>query len=156
MSRIGTLLADWARARATLLAALDTLPDEQRHFVPRPGLWTPVQQVLHIAGAEDGWLRHILTGELDGWPAAYMGTDFALEQVPNVAALKTLLGEVHARSEAYLRGLTDADLERGIETSWGQTYTIEGIFRYVMEHEIHHRGELYLILGLLGIDVPGF
>ncbi len=156
MSRIEIVLAEWARARGTLLAALDTLPEEQRHFVPRPGLWTPVQQVLHIAGAEEGWLRHVLTGELDDWPPAYMGTAFELEPVSTVASLKVLLGEVHARTETYLRGLTDADLERVVETSWGQTYTVEGIFRYVMEHEIHHRGELYLILGLLGIDVPGF
>ncbi|MBE0697809.1 MAG: hypothetical protein IH586_12880 [Anaerolineaceae bacterium] len=32
--------------------------------------------------------------------------------------------------------------------------TLGVIFMHVLEHEIHHRGEVILMLGLLGIEVP--
>jgi uncharacterized damage-inducible protein DinB len=44
----------------------------------------------------------------------------------------------------------DEDLEIEIEAQWGETYPLIDMIWHVMEHEIHHRGELSLILGLLG------
>ena len=150
------LIAHWRGKRQVLVDALNLLPEDKLHWTPRPELWSVCQRALHVAGAEDGWLRHVLTGELDDWPAPYMGTGFLVEAFPTVAALQAHLAEVHARTEAYLRELSDADLARTIETSWGQTYSLEEAFRYVLDHELHHRGEIFLMLGLLGIEAPGF
>lgn len=151
-----TLLAHWEEVRGVLLKALDVLTDEQLAFRPGDGLMSPARQALHIAGCEDGWLRYVLTGELADFPAPYMGTGFPDEAALTVGALKAHLAEVHARSSAYLMPLTADDLARTVETSWGQTYTVYEVFRYVIEHELHHRGELFLTMGLLGLEAPGF
>lgn len=54
------------------------------------------------------------------------------------------------RTESYLRTLQDADLEREVVTPWYKRYTLSAMCWHVLEHEIHHRGELSFILGLLG------
>ncbi len=151
-----SVLAHWDEVRGVLWQALDKLSDEQLAFRPGDGLMSPARQALHIAGCEDGWLRHVLTGELADFPAPYMGTDFPGEDTLTVEVLKTHLAEIHARSAAYLAPLGLADLERIVETAWGQTYTVYEVFRYVIAHELHHRGEVFLTLGLLGLEAPGF
>ncbi len=58
--------------------------------------------------------------------------------------------EGNQRSESYLRTLNDADLDREIVTPWDQKYTLADMLWHLLEHEIHHRAELSLMLGLLG------
>jgi uncharacterized damage-inducible protein DinB len=49
----------------------------------------------------------------------------------------------------YLHTLTIDDLDTIIETKWGN-FSLAFIIWHVIEHEIHHRGELSLVLGTLG------
>jgi uncharacterized damage-inducible protein DinB len=65
-------------------------------------------------------------------------------------AIKTKLNEVHAQTLTYLANLELDDLDRVIEAPWGETFTLGWVIWHVLEHEIHHRGELSLILGMLG------
>jgi len=37
---------------------------------------------------------------------------------------------------------------------WGAQVSLGWIVWHVLEHEIHHRGEVFLMLGLLGIEAP--
>jgi uncharacterized damage-inducible protein DinB len=57
---------------------------------------------------------------------------------------------VHARTEAWLETLDETGLERVIVRPSGHRRTVGWIIWHVVEHEIHHRGELSLILGMLG------
>jgi uncharacterized damage-inducible protein DinB len=50
----------------------------------------------------------------------------------------------------YVSSLTDTDLGRVIKTPWGPQYRLVEMLDHMIEHEIHHRGELSLILGILG------
>ncbi len=54
----------WEQVRRGLYEALDKLTDAQLDFVPRQGLWSLGTVARHIAGAEDGWFRYIVTHEL--------------------------------------------------------------------------------------------
>jgi len=138
----------WQSVRRGLMEALDKLDDEQLGFVPRDGLWSLGRVACHIADAEDGWFRYVATGELDEWP------QFEAEDYPTVESVKRLLTEVHHRTEAYLATLEDADLERIIPAPWGSEFPLRWIIWHVLEHEIHHRGEIYLMLGLMGTEAP--
>jgi uncharacterized damage-inducible protein DinB len=44
--------------------------------------------------------------------------------------------------------------ETVVDTPWGEKLPLTWIILHVLEHEIHHRGEIYLMLGLLGVDAP--
>jgi len=143
------LFRHWAEVRDGLFQALDKLTDEQLDFTPREGLWSLGTVARHIANGEEGWFRFAVTRELDEWPPEYTAKDY-----PTVQAIKALLTEVHARTEAYLATVDVADLDRVIEMPWGESLPLRWIIWHVLEHEIHHRGEILLMLGLLGMEGP--
>jgi uncharacterized damage-inducible protein DinB len=142
------LLRHWRAVRRGLYAALDQLDDEQLAFVPREGMWSLGTVARHIANAEEGWFRYVAARELDEGPP------FVVEEPATVESIKGLLAEVHDRTETYLRAVADADLNRAITAQWGETLTLQWILWHVLEHEIHHRGEIYLMLGLMGMEAP--
>jgi len=143
------LFGHWTSVCKGLYQALDLLADEQLDFVPREGLWSLGHVARHIANAEEGWFRHIVTGELEEWPRDYTAADY-----PTVDAVKLLLQEVHSRTATYLKGVTAADMDQRIQQSWGPEVTLRWVIWHVLEHEIHHRGEIYLMIGLMGMEAP--
>jgi uncharacterized damage-inducible protein DinB len=142
------LFAHWDVVRRGLYRALDRLTDEQLDFVPREGLWSLGTVARHIAGAEEGWFRYVVARERDEWP------DYTAEDYPTAESIKRLLANVRARTVAYLQGIEVADIDRMIETPWGEKFSIRQVIWHVLEHEIHHRGEICLMLGLLGMEAP--
>ena len=143
------LFSHWDEVRTGLLRALDMLTDDQLDFVPREGLWSLGEVARHIANAEEGWFRYVIARAYDEWPSAYSAADY-----PTVASIKTLLAEVHARTKTYLDTLSLADLDQQIDAPWGEQLSLLWIIWHVVEHEIHHRGEIFLMLGLMGLEAP--
>jgi uncharacterized damage-inducible protein DinB len=140
----------WPDVRNGLYQALDQLTDAQLAFVPREGLWSLGQVVCHIAGCEDSWFRCYVTHELSSWEEA----DYQAENYPTAAKLKQLLIGVHNRTEAWMETIDEADIDKEIELPWGAKAPLRWIIWHVLEHEIHHRGEIYLMLGLQGMEAP--
>jgi uncharacterized damage-inducible protein DinB len=146
----GTEMFDhWAEARNSLYTALESLSDDQLAFTPGPGFWSPRETVCHIAGVEGGWVA-IAAGEFDGWER----WDFQTAGYPTPAALRSLLAEVHERTSAYLAAWDLAALDQPVALPWGKQTTRRWIIWHVLEHEIHHRGEIFLMMGMQGVEVP--
>jgi len=147
------LFGHWDAVREGLFQALDQLTDEQLRFTPRPELRTIGAVACHIASAENGWLSHIVWRETADWPA-----DFGVSEYTSVAALKGLLGRVHSRTKAYLATISadppSPQVDQPIVLPWGPQVSLRWVIWHVLEHEIHHRGEIYLMLGLLGMEAP--
>ena len=139
----------WDSVRTGLYEALKGLTDQQLCFTPRDGLWSLGRTALHIADAEDGWFNFIIRGELDEWPA-----DSNFKNYLTVTKVVQRLRKVHAHTETYLKTLDVPDLERVIAAPWGEKFTLGWAVWHVLEHEIHHRGEIYLMLGLMGKEAP--
>jgi uncharacterized damage-inducible protein DinB len=155
---LAEVVKHWKGVRRDLLRALDALADEQLGFVPREGLWSLGKVARHVAEAEEGWFRYAVTRELEEWP------EFRDEDYVTVASIKTVLSEVHERTQALLAtlgdqglatlGTTSAGPETTVEMPWGEKLALDWIILHVLEHEIHHRGEIYLMLGLVGLAAP--
>jgi uncharacterized damage-inducible protein DinB len=143
------LFAHWDEVRRGLVQALDKLSDEQLRFVPREGLWSLGTVAGHIANAEEGWFRHVISRELEEWPAECTVADY-----PTVESVKSLLAEVHSRTDTTLAGLDVGEMDRVVEAPWGESFQLGWIVWHVFEHEVHHRGEIFLMLGLLGMEAP--
>lgn len=139
----------WDEVRRELFRALDMLTDDQLNFVPREGLWSLGEVVRHIASAEEGWFRYQIERKYDEWPEDYTAADY-----PTVASVKALLSDVHARTEAYLETLSLDDLDQQIDTPRGEHIPLWWIIWHVIDHELHHRGEVFLMLGLMGLEAP--
>ena len=142
------LSGHWKTVRRNLLQALVMLTDEQLSFTPGEGLRTVGQVACHIAEAEEGWFGYCVTRKLAEWPS------YQAEKHATVDSLVTLLGDVHDRTEVYLAAQDAADLHREFRSPWGEAFTPGDVIWHVMQHEIHHRGEIYLMLGLLGLEAP--
>jgi uncharacterized damage-inducible protein DinB len=141
---LSNLFSHWDQVHKDTLWIVDQFDEAELTHMAYEGGWTVGRIALHIADAEEGWFRHIATKQIESWPS-----DFSLENYPTKDSIKTFLIETHAKTMAYLQTLTIDDLETIIESQWGN-FSIRFIIWHVIEHEIHHRGELSLILGLLG------
>jgi uncharacterized damage-inducible protein DinB len=135
----------WAQVRGSLVRIIDSFDDSELAMEPFEGSWPAGRIMLHIAEAEDGWLRYIVSGELDAWPERY-----TLVNYPDKQSIQFVLDQVHAWTDSFIAGLIEADLARTIKTPRGDKFSLMWVIWHVIEHEIHHRGELSLILGTLG------
>ncbi|MGD8814822.1 MAG: DinB family protein [Anaerolineales bacterium] len=139
------LFAHWKEVRKDLVATVEAFEESELAFAPFEGCWSVGQILLHIADAEDGWLRYCVTKELEKWPDFYTLVNF-----PDKSSILQALEEVHARTTAYIAGLDETTIEAIVATPAGDEIPLLWILWHVIEHEIHHRGELTLILGMLG------
>ena len=57
-------------------------------------------------------------------------------------------------AKAIIGGLSDADLERKCQTPAGTAITTWKWLRAMVEHEAHHRGQIYLMLTMLEVPTP--
>jgi uncharacterized damage-inducible protein DinB len=139
------LMQLWDRVRAGLLATIDKFQDQDLDYTAFQGGYSVRQIMLHIAQEELGEIQYGITHTLDEFPS-----DFQEALFPTISAIKALLAEVHAETTEYLKGTENQDLEGQVEAGWGGSYPLLDMLWHVVEHEVHHRGELSLILGLLG------
>jgi uncharacterized damage-inducible protein DinB len=61
---------------------------------------------------------------------------------------------MHARTLAQFAGDADSLMDQICPLPWGAQTTMGWAVWHVLEHEIHHRGEVFLMLGLMGIEAP--
>ena len=142
--QLDRFFSHWDQIHSDTLAILDKFDETELVQVAFDGGMPVGRIALHIADAEEGWFRLVATQERSEWPS-----DYTLENYPSKAAIKALLSEAHAKTMAYLATQTLDDLERVFKSAWGD-FSLRFIIWHVLEHEIHHRGELSLILGILG------
>lgn len=135
----------WGDVRVALIDLVGRLEDRDLDFRPYASAWTVRDLVLHIAHEEYGEVGHGITRDLPAWPAEFQAGEHA-----TVGSLLARLDEVHGRTLGLLEGLDDAGLGREVEPPWGSKGTLLSLLGHVLEHEIHHRAELSLMLGMLG------
>ena len=138
------MFAHWKQVHADSLATLAKFSDAELAFTPFPGSWPAGKIALHIFDTEDYWLRYVARGEGTEPP------DAELKDYPTVAAITEFSNQVHTGTESYLESLDLSDLERSLALPGSRSTSLGWIIWHVLEHEIHHRGELSLILGILG------
>ena len=135
----------WQNVRAGLIETVGKFHDDELDFRPYAAAWSVRELMLHIAQEEHGEMGYGIRQSLSAFPDPYAPAAYA-----NVATIQALLAAVHASSEEYLQGLGDDDLARTIETPWGARYALVEMIGHFIEHEVHHRAELSLLLGMLG------
>jgi uncharacterized damage-inducible protein DinB len=139
------LISHWDSVRDGLDATLDKFTDADLDFRPFPKAMSVRELMLHIAHEEYGEFRLGITQDIRSFPPALPPEEF-----PSLAEIRAKLDSVHADTMAYVGALSEQDLEQRIVTPWGQTSPLVELLGHILDHEIHHRGELSLILGILG------
>ncbi len=134
------------RGRTLRVAAV--IPPERIEWRYGEGAWSFGDLLRHLAGIE----RYMFVENACGRPSAYPGHGSDLAD--GYDEILARLGRLHAESMALLRQLTPEDLARPCTTPGGAELATWKWLRAMVEHEVHHRGQIYTMLGLLGVPTP--
>lgn len=134
------------RGRTRRVAVL--IPPEHIEWAPVPGRWTLGDIVRHLAGIERDMYGENVQGRLSRYPGH--GAELA-DGLPAVLAYHD---RKHAEALNIFRALTPEQLAGKCTTPAGTPITTKKWLRAMVEHEAHHRGQLYLMLGLLVVPTP--
>jgi len=127
---------------------IECIPADQIEWAPAPGRFTLGEIVRHLAGIE----RWMYAETVHGRPTAYPG--HGRDLADGFAATLAYYDRLHEESRALFSQLTEEDLERKSTTPANAPITTWKWLRAMIEHEAHHRGQLYQSLGLLGVKTP--
>lgn len=144
-----TAYIEWLEGvRRRTRAVADVVPEGRLEWTPIPGLFTPGDLLRHIAATERWmWAENACLR-----PSRYPG--HGVELARGKEAVLAYLDRMHAETVEILSGLDDADLQRRCVTVGGAEMRVGKWLRLMIEHEIHHRGQLYELLAFLGVEVP--
>ena len=138
------MLSHWKLVRADLYTIIDMFSQDELSFTPFEGSWSVGKIMLHIADCENYWLHGLDRGEIEP------GTYYDLADHPTTTTIKKSLEKTWKKTAAFLENLDENDLDQVYTTPHNESFSLRWIIWHVLEHEIHHRGELSLVLGLLG------
>src|SRR5919107_2551111 len=109
-----------------------------------------------VAGTEQVWTARGWTGRF-GLPVDDAATGYGMDddevdavRVPSADLLLGYYRAVHARSAEFLRGLTDEDLDRVVDTRWDPPVTLGVRLVSVLSDDLQHLGQAAYVRGLLG------
>ena len=138
----------WRSFRARTMRVLDVLPAGDLEWTHSPGKYTFGDVFRHLAGIE----RYMYGETVLKRPSAYPGHSDALAS--GVEGVRAYAERCHAESVAIFGSLSVDDLKSKCVTPAGTPITVWKWLRAMVEHEAHHRGQLYMMAGMRGISVP--
>ena len=137
---------DRVRGRTVRVARL--IPADRVEWSHREGSFTLGDLVRHLAAAE----RYMWAENVQGRPSRYPGCGPELAE--GLEGVLAFMERMHAEAMDVFAALTAEDLERRCPTPGGVTLPAWKWLRAMVEHEVHHRGQIYVMLGILGVDTP--
>ena len=146
--RIGPFLEYLDRVHARTRRLVVLIPPGDIEWAPGPGRFGFGDLVRHLAGIE----RYMYAETVHGRPSRYPGHGPELAAGP--AAVLAYYDALHAEARALFAELSDARLGAKCDTPAGAPITTGKWLRAMIEHEAHHRGQLYLMLGLRAVATP--
>ena len=145
---IAPFLDYYQRVRARTRRLLPLVPPAQLEWSYRPGKFTVGDLFRHIAAIE----RFLYVEAVFGRPSRYAGC--GPELASGYEATVAFFDGCHAETLALLRELTPERLQQQCYPLGGPGITVWKWLRLLPEHEIHHRGQLYTYLAMLGVETP--
>ncbi len=148
IQNLDTFLEYLDKVHQRTLRVVRCIPPDKLDWSYAPGKFTLGDVVRHIAAIE----RHMFAENVQGKPSRYAGCGRELaDGYDQVLQFKE---RMHRESVEIFSRLTPDELNRKCETPAGVAITVWKWLRSMTEHEIHHRGQIYLYLAMLGVATP--
>jgi uncharacterized damage-inducible protein DinB len=143
-----SLLSYHERVRERTSNVVKCVPPDAIEWTYKAGKFTIGDLIRHIAAIE----RYMFTETLSGKQSIYNGC--GKELADGYENVFRFFNEMHRQSKEILQQLTDEDMNRKCLTPGGYEVPVWKWIRTMTEHEIHHRGQLYVYLNILEVKVP--
>jgi uncharacterized damage-inducible protein DinB len=155
-STLDVIYKNWKVYHEKLRDCITPLSDQQLSVQPAAHMWPLEQIVQHIISVRAGWFSGTLQ-ENDDAMNEYMS--WGQRDSPSRSAIELARGldETWAFIESRLQRWTPDDCAKTFPDEWGgQKYDVSRswVMYHVMEHDLHHGGEISLLLGMNGLQVP--
>jgi len=145
---IASFLEYWRNIRGRTRRVVECIPADRLEWSYKPGRFTLGDLARHLPAVE----RYMYAETVNGRPSAYHGC--GPELASGKDAVLEYMDRLHAESVALFGQLSDEDLQRKCQTPAGTPITTWKWLRAMVEHEAHHRGQIYLMLGMLDVPTP--
>ena len=138
----------WGNVRERTMRVARCIPPDKIDWTYAPGKFTLGDILRHLAVGE----RYMWAENVQGRTARY--TTHGKELADGCENVIAFVERLHAESMDIFARLTDEDLQRKCKTPDDAPITIWKWLRLMPEHEIHHRGQIYMYLAMLGVKTP--
>jgi len=145
---VAPFLEYYEKLRERTLRVVKCIPPEKLEWTYKEGKFTLGDLIRHLAAME----RFMFAENVQFKNSRYPGHGKELaEGYDNVLAF---MSKMHREAMEIFRRLSEEDLQKKCMTPNGTPITVWKWLRAMTEHEIHHRGQIYLYLGMLGVPTP--
>jgi uncharacterized damage-inducible protein DinB len=151
-----TFYTAWKAYQDRLAAALSPLTAEQLALRAGPGLRSIGQNAMHIVGCRAGWFTYTLGENGDAEVNAIASWDDPDAPARSAAELAQALESTWRLIADCLARWSPTDMELTFPDDWdGEQVQLSRawIVWHVLEHDLHHGGEISLTLGMHGLQV---
>jgi uncharacterized damage-inducible protein DinB len=150
-----TFYTGWEEYQGHIVKALAPLSREQLALRAAPALRSIGDIATHMVRTRAGWFHNAIGEDSDEtialqWQAADAPARTAAEIVSGLEATWRLIRSSLAR-------WTPDELARPFQRDWqGQSITLtrQWVIWHLIEHDLHHGGELSFLLGMHGLAAP--
>jgi uncharacterized damage-inducible protein DinB len=136
----------WGRLNDGIIRLVDYIPDDKIDWSPKPELWNFKGTLIHIIWVRHAWLENDVK---DG-----VATPNVLVEAQTREAIKEHLGTSWNRVERFLTNREQLDATYHNDENRYETYSGHWIAYHLLEHDIHHRADIFHYLALLEIEHP--
>ena len=146
--RVAELTSYFDRIRERTMRVVACVPPDKIDWTYKEGKFTFGDLMRHLASIE----RWMFAENSQRRKSSYPG--HGPELADGYDNIVDYMRRMHDESMAIFRSLSDADLEEKCMTPGGVELRVGKWLRSMIEHEVHHRGQIYLYLSMLGIPTP--
>ncbi len=148
ITTIPPFLEYYEKLRERTLRVIKCIPPEKLDWTYQAGKFTLGDLIRHVAAME----RYMFAENVQFRKSRYPG--HGKELAEGYEGVLAFMNKMHRESMEIFRRLSDEDLQKKCLTPNATPITVWKWLRAMTEHEIHHRGQIYLYLGMLGVPTP--
>ncbi len=145
---IAPFLEYFQKIRGRTMRIIRCIPPDKIEWTYQAGKFTLGDLARHLVTIE----RYMYAESARFQPSQYPGCGRELADGYN--AVIDFMESLHQESMDIFSQLSDADLQKKCETPAGVPITLWKWLRAMVEHEVHHRGQIYMYLRILGVETP--
>ncbi|MBU8915834.1 DinB family protein [Bacillus sp. FJAT-29953] len=144
---VNDFLNEWKQEAAVTQKVLDALTDESLNQEVSPGLYSIGSLAWHITGAVYYFPSQVgLKFEIP---------DLQKEAPKSAAEISETYKTVSQRlTQAFLEQVSDENMNKMVNL-FGMDMPVQAVFRLLIQHQAHHRGQLTVLMRQADLKVPG-